>query len=168
MRRILENKWNISSDSLVSKTKKLTQRNLLRISSFIFDFAASVTIRLRILKQHKWRKKLNWDNQITKEDLPELFGLPKEVENLQPLHVHRKHFAESTSEVTLHISSDASYAAPASVAHLVYTTGSDSKSKLTFALGKAREAPLERCKITKLEHQAALFDSHFARCFKQH
>ena len=108
MKHILENKWNIFSDSLVSKTKKL-MRNLLRISSFIFDFAAPVTIRLRLLKQHIWRIKLKWDNQITKGDLPEVFGLPQEVDNLQSLHVPRKHFADSTSEVTLHIFSAALY-----------------------------------------------------------
>ena len=52
-------------------------------------------------------------------------------------HVPRHCFAGPTSEITLLVFSDESYAAPASVAYLVYTTESDTKPKVTFALGKA-------------------------------
>ena len=79
----------------------------------------------------------------------------------------RNYFAEPNSEITLYIFSDASYAAPASVAYLVYTTDSDSRPKNTFALGKAREAPLKQHTITKLKLQAALFGARLASIIKQ-
>ena len=131
-KRILGTEWNISSESLVFQPKKIqdlkrkkpTQRNLLHTLSSIFDpigFAAPVTIRLRILQQHIWRKGIKWDDPIAKDDLPELIDLIREDDNLQPLHVPRNSFAEPTSDITLHIFSDASYAALASIAYLVYT-----------------------------------------------
>ena len=160
---------NSSEENQDLKNKKPTQRNLLHTSSSIFDhigFAAPVTIRLRFLQQQIWRKGLKWDNQITKEHLPKLFDLLQEADNLQQLHVPRHYFAEPTSEFTLHIFSDASYAALASVAYLVYTTDSDSQPNITFALGKARVAPLKQHTITKLEIQAALFGARLASFIK--
>ena len=142
-------------------------RNLLLTSSSIFDpigFAAPVTFRLRILQQHIWRKGLKWDDQITKEDLLKLFNLLQEADKLQPINVPRIYFAEPTSEINF---SDASYAAHASVAYLVYSTDSDSKPKITFVLGKARIAPLKQHTITKLELQAALFGARLASFINQ-
>ena len=67
----------------------------------------------------------------------------------------------------MHIFSDASYAALASVAYFVYTRDSVSKPKVTFALGKARVAPFKQHTITKLELQAALFGARLASFIKQ-
>ena len=67
-----------------------------------------MTIRLRILQQVIWRKGLKLDDQIAKEDLPELNGLLQEADKLQTLHVPRNYFAEPTSEISLHIFSEAS------------------------------------------------------------
>ena len=76
-------------------------------------------------------------------------------------------FAEPTSEITFLVFSDKPYAAPASLAYLVYKTESDTKPKGTFALGKARVAPLKQHTVTKLEHQSTLFFARLVGFIKQ-
>ena len=53
------------------------------------------------------------------------------------------------------------------MAYLVYTTEPNTKPKITFALGKARVAPLKQHTITKLELHAALFGARIAGFIKQ-
>ena len=85
-KRILGIRWRVSNDTLSFTTdkqhelfqKKPTQRNLLRAASSIFDpigIAAPITIRLRIIQQAIWRKGMKWDDQMTREMIPELFEL---------------------------------------------------------------------------------------------
>ena len=70
---------------------------------YLIGPAAHVTIRLRILQQNIWGKGLKRPKRT-----PELFDILQEDENFQPLLVPRHHFSEPTSQITLHIFSDAS------------------------------------------------------------
>ena len=85
---------------------KPTQRNLLRAASSIFDpigIAAPITIRLRIIQQAIWRKGMKWDDQITREMIPEQFELLGERNDLQLVEIPRHYFGYSYDNIDLHV-----------------------------------------------------------------
>ena len=126
-KRILGIIWMVSNDTLSFTTdklqelaqKKLTQRNILRAASSIFDpigIAALITVRLRNNQQAIWRKGVKWDDQITRELIPELFELLDERDDLQTVEIPRHYYGCSYDSIAFHVFSDACYSALAVVA----------------------------------------------------
>ena len=174
--RVLGVKWNLHRDELIFEPKKCqqlktlppTQRSLLTISSSLFDplgIATPVKIRLRILQQTIWRHGLSWDDPIKEDDIPAFHNLLKEIEGLEEIKICRHYFnrtQQSIGNINLHVFTDASYTALATVAYFVYIV-EEERTHTTFVLGKARVAPLKQQTITKLELQAALFGARLAK-----
>ena len=99
---------------------------------------------------------MKWDDQITREMLPELFELLDERKDLQTVEIPRHYFGYSSDNMALHVFSDASYSVLAAVAYFVYSNSATRQFCGAFFLGKARVAPLKQHTITKLELQAAV------------
>ncbi|XP_063713744.1 uncharacterized protein LOC134841642 [Symsagittifera roscoffensis] len=178
-KRVLGIQWDIASDSLVFwpnnfydlLKKKRTQWNLLHTSSSVFDpigIAAPFTIPLRILQRSVWRQGLSWDDPLSNGNLPEFFTLLSEINQLQVVSIPRQYFFHKYSKLSLHVFSDASYAALALVAYIVYIEEITNQRSISLALGKARVAPLKQHAITKLELQAALIGSRLVKFIKTH
>ena len=150
--------------------KKPIQRNLLCAAFSIFDpigVAAPITIRLRIIQQEIWRKGMKWDDQITRDLIPELFGLLDERNDLQTVEIPRHKFGYSYDNIALQVFSDAPYSTLAAVAHFVYSNSVTRQISSAFVVGKARVAPLKQHPITKFEMKAAVFGARHAKFIRK-
>ena len=74
--RALIVQWNISSDtfgfSVIIKDRSATRRGILLVISSVYDplgFIAPFILPAKILLQQLCKKKLDWDNKISDEDL---------------------------------------------------------------------------------------------------
>ena len=110
---------------------------------------------------------MKWDDQITRERIPELFELLDERNNLQTVEIPRHFFGYSYDNIALHVFSDASYSALAAVAYFVYSNSAIRQICSAFVLGKARVAPLKQHTITKLELQATVFGARLAKFIRR-
>ena len=99
---------------------------------------------------------MEWDDQITRDLVPELFELLDERNDLQTVEIPRYYFGYCYDNIALHFFSDASYSALATVAHFVYSNSGTRRISSAFVLGKARAAPLKQHTITKFVIQAAI------------
>ena len=131
-------------DTLCTRSYKLnidakTKRNILAESSKIFDplgLLSPATIRARIFLQELWKKKLDWDEDLSEEDLGCWKKLAKDLEKLQKIKIPRMiGFRNVTQE--LHIFCDASSLAYGCCAYLV----SQEMTSLVYA--KSKVAPIK-------------------------
>ena len=166
LERVLGVKWKPDSDDFVVQATKFktkmenvrTQRKLLKFVSSIFDplgITAPLTIRLRQCLQLVWKLNPQWDKEIDTSSLPQLQQWIDETEGFKDVKIPRQYFADKARRsIELHIFSDASEIALATVAYLriVYT---DDSIDVKFIMGKAKVAPIKRMTIPNLELQAA-------------
>ena len=110
---------------------------------------------------------MKWDDQITREMIPELFEFLDERKDLQTVEIPRHYFGYSSDNMALHVFSDASYSLLAAVAYFVYSNSATRQICNAFFLGKARVAPLKQHTITKLELQAAIFGARLAKFIRR-
>ena len=110
---------------------------------------------------------MKWEDQITREMIPELFELLDERRDLQTVEILRHYFGYSYDNIALHVFSDASYSALAAVAYFVYSNSATRQICSAFVLGKARVAPVKQHTITKLELQAAVFGARLAKFIRR-
>ena len=143
--------WCVSSDTFRFKVnikdRPATRRRILSVVSSIYDplgFVAPFILPAKILLQNLCKKKLDWDDKISDEDLERwkswLDALPK----LEQFCIDRCFKPSDFGEVVscqLHYFSDASELAYGTVAYLrlVNATGT---VHCSFLIGKSRLSPL--------------------------
>ena len=136
--------WNVQEDITmlhghVSSPKIVTKREILRCVSQLFDplgYMLPVTIRSRIFLQDIWRIKVGWDDVLPMEFVDIWENLRKYL-----LACYRISFPRQlrlSSDITLHVFSDASNKAYGCVAYLV----SENHSNIVAA--KATVAPIKK------------------------
>ena len=145
--------------------KAPTKRNVLSAIASLFDplqFLALFTVRAKVLMQEIWMAGVDWD-----EELPEnlkvkwekwISELPQ-LSNVAILRCLRRAYPEN---IELHLFSDASNEAFASVAYLVCRYQDSSPSSRLIA-SKCRVSPVKAMTIPRLELMGAVLSSRLAQ-----
>lgn len=162
--RALGVEWDVGSDSfgfhITVKDRPATRRGLLSMMSSIYDplgFVAPYVLRAKAILQNLCRKKLDWDDEIPKEDLDRWQSWLHELPKLEQFKVERcfkpKDFG-SIANCQLHCFSDASELGYGAVSYVRLIDTND-KIQCSFVLGKSRLAPMKKMTIPRLELSAA-------------
>ena len=145
--------------------KAPTKRNVLSAIASLFDplqFLALFTVRAKVLMQEIWMAGVDWD-----EELPEnlkvkwekwISELPQ-LSNVAILRCLRRAYLEN---IELHLFSDASNEAFASVAYLVCRYQDSSPSSRLIA-SKCRVSPVKAMTIPRLELMGAVLSIRLAQ-----
>ena len=168
--------WCVSSDTFRFKVnikdRPATRRGILSVVSSIYGplgFIAPFILPAKILLQNLCKKKLDWDDEISDEDLERwkswLDALPK----LEQFCIDRCFKPSDFGEVVscqLHYFSDASELAYGAVAYLrlVNATGA---VHCSFVIGKSRLSPLKTVTIPRLELSAATLSTELDRMIRE-
>lgn len=171
--KVLGLRWVVTTDELEvdldsvlsllnSEGIQGTKRSILRIMARIFDpigVLAPWTVRLKILFQNIWRRKLSWDENLP-TDLQGTWTICRsELNELNDIAIPR-YFKSNAHSTQLHIFADASQFAFGAVAY-ARTYQSNENVSVQFICAKGRVAPLKsdnqsELTIPKLELTAAL------------
>ena len=179
LERVLGVKWKPDTDVFLLEAKKfhaidkkdLTQRKLLKFASSIFDplgITMPLTIRLRQSLQLAWSNGPQWDKPLNMEHLTDLNDWIEKRSQFNDICLPRIYFKPETKilKTQLHVFSDASELALASVAYLRIRYDDDT-TELKFVIGKARVAPNSRMTIPNLELQVATNGAKLSRFIKE-
>ena len=153
--------WDSSRDVLqvsigtLSPLKQCTKRSVISDIAKTFDvlgWFAPATILMKILFQHLWEIKLEWDEEVPRNIQKMHHEWKQQLPLLKDIAVNRCYFRPGCSVVKteLHGFSDASEDAYAAVIYLraVYDKGPPS---LSLIIAKTKVAPLKKQSIPRLE-----------------
>ena len=170
VQRTLGIRWDVQHDNFVficqPKANPATKRGLVSALSSVFDpcgFISPFTIRAKLLAQQLWLEHIEWD-----QALPDLIAAKwqawlNDLDGLSAFKLPRHHSKHSrcVHDVELHVFSDASELAFATVAYLRYHAGDQVVS--SFLASKSRVAPLKTLSIPRLELQGALLAARLGK-----
>lgn len=165
MQRSLGLNWELESDSFTYRLSKeerpFSKRGLLSTINGIFDpigFVAPVVVSGKILMRETLRGSYNWDDPLPVHLLDKWSNWKNSLRFLEDVHIPRTYTPSSLSKTLckeLHIFSDASEAAIASVAYL-RTVDDSNNIHVGFILGKCKLAPTSGHSVPRLELCAAV------------
>ena len=167
--------WNCQTDAFVFHFKSTpeaeTKRLILAAVSSVFDplgLVAPVVLTAKIILQDVWRLKLEWDETVPTDVLTRWHRWTEEIPLLEEVTVRRSHLTQPQSNyrsVQLHAFADASKDGYGAVIYIPAET--DVGVSVTFALAKARVAPIHQLSIPKLELQAALMAARLVSFYRR-
>ena len=159
--KVLGHTWNIQSDSLalekqalVNKLTKPTKRSVLREIAAVFDplgLFSPVLLQGKVFLQSLWSKHIEWDDEISSEELAVWSLVSSNIDGLSDISNKRciaTNDSENMQQYLVCFCDASSYAYAASV-YLVQINGEESKSDLIFS--KRRLAPLNKITIPTIE-----------------
>ena len=146
--------FNVDIDSC---SKELTKRNLLSITSKLFDpmgWLSPVVIQFKILMQQTWVRGLQWDERLP-DDIATLWNrLKADLSALRELQIPRAIVTTRIKNVQIHVFSDASEKAFAAV---IYSRVTDTlgNSSVKIISSKTKVSPVKTVSLPRLELCAA-------------
>ena len=161
--------WNTASDTLslmpkslqTSQTTQPTKRTVLQDLSKIFDPLGTltpVTISAKLFMQQLWQQKLRWNEPLNSTLTSEWHCITGNLTQTPQYHIPRWYLKSiNTEQLTLHVFVDASMKAYGAVAYICDDTHS------SFAIAKARVAPLKNHTLPPLELMAAVTGSRLCK-----
>ena len=166
-RRILGVLWDNEEDSFKFHVKlkdgPFTRRGLLYALSSVFDplgFLAPLILAAKLLLQDLCRRKYDWDDRLSEEDVKVWKRWSEGLRNLSAVSVPRCLIRSDMGEfdtlfqTQLHHFADASSVAYSTVSYL-RVIASNGTIFCNFLMGKSRLAPLKTVSIPRLELVAA-------------
>ena len=166
-RRILGVLWDNEEDSFKFHVKlkdgPFTRRGLLSALSSVFDplgFLAPLILAAKLLLQDLCRRKYDWDDRLSEEDVKVWKRWLEGLRNLSAVSVPRCLIRsdmgdfDTLFQTQLHHFADASSVAYSTVSYL-RVIASNGTILCNFLLGKSRLAPLKTVSIPRLELVAA-------------
>ena len=156
--KVLGHTLNIQSDSLALKKPSLvngsikpTKRSILKEIASVFDplgLFSPVLLQGKVFLRSLWSKQIEWDDEISSEDLAVWSSISSNIDGLSDISIKRciaTNDSENMQQYLVCFCDASSYAYAASV-HLVQINGEqESKSDLIFS--KTRLAPLKKITI---------------------
>lgn len=172
--KVLGHKWTIETDSIslkesnvLQESRSVTKRSVLKQLSSVFDplgLFSPVLLKGKLLLQSLWCKRLEWDDEISRDDEEIWLSIRSDLSKLPEYQVKRCISLKAKDEDVesyLICCCDASTHAYAATVYLLQKFQSESKINLVFS--KSRLAPLKQITIPRLELMAALIG---VRCLK--
>lgn len=153
-------KFNKGNKEVLNGERTPTKRELLRILMSIFDplgLLGHYLITLKILLQHVWKSKIDWDEPINKTQ-DEKFQKWREIlPQIQDLHIPRCYLhspMNEETEIELHAFVDASEEAEAAVVYI--RIKNNDSVRCVLVASKTKVAPLRILSIPRLELESAV------------
>ncbi|XP_062614568.1 uncharacterized protein LOC134276324 [Saccostrea cucullata] len=157
--------WELKSDSFTYRLsvgeRPFSKRGLLSTINGIFDpigFVVPVVVSGKVLMRDSLRGSHNWDDPLPPHLLDRWSNWKDSLKLLEDVHIPRTYAPVSlqgTLSIELHIFSDASETAIASVAYL-RTVDVSNNVHVGFVLGKCKLAPMKGHSVPRLELCAAV------------
>ena len=150
----------------------LTKRGLLQGVASIFDplgIVSPFTLKAKLLIQRLWALKYAWDDQLTGDELEECEHWLSQAKHLREVLIPRCFKGLLECELyrsELHVFCDASENGFAAVAY-IRIISAQGKQTSSFAMSRARLAPLKQLTIVRLELQAAVLAVRLADTIKR-
>ncbi|XP_042240042.1 uncharacterized protein LOC121878116 [Homarus americanus] len=174
--RALGAMWDLNGDQFAAKvqvpTRPATKRGLLAVVSSMYDplgFICPFTIKAKLIFQDECRRKKDWDEDITKQNLHKRLRWLEDLKSLRNFKVPRCYRPGGLGCATssqLHHFCDASQVAYAVVTYL-RTVDNEGKARCSFVCGKARLAPLNQLMVPRLELCAAVLATRTDQTIKR-
>ena len=145
--------------------KPPTKRNVLSAISSLFDplqFLAPFTVRAKVLMQEVWMAGIDWDDELPEDLKVKWERWVSELPQLSNVAVPRCLRRPNPVDIELHLFSDASNDAFASVAYLVCRY-QDSRPSSSLIASKCRVSPVKAMTIPRLELMGAVLSSRLAQ-----
>ena len=145
--------------------KAHTKRNVLSAIASLFDplqFLAPFTVRAKVLMQEIWMAGVDWDDKLPENLKVKWKKWVSELPQLSNVAVPRCLRRAYPDSIELHLFSDASNEAFASVAYLVCRYQDSSPSSRLIA-SKCRVSPMKTITIPRLELMGAVLSSRLAQ-----
>ncbi|XP_057374666.1 uncharacterized protein LOC130695542 [Daphnia carinata] len=156
--------WDFRRDVFVLGAKAepggRTKRDLLKSIFSIFDplgFLAPIVFQAKVLMQDIWRRKFDWDDELSQDLIDRWIRWTETLPSLSKLVLERC-ISPPRNDLTateLHIFGDASELGFGAVAYVRFLFN-DRPASVKFIISKARVAPLKFLTIPRLELNAAV------------
>ncbi|VDI04630.1 Hypothetical predicted protein [Mytilus galloprovincialis] len=164
---VLGHIWNIEDDKVAVKPSKFTvcpgkttkRRTLMELAE-IFDpigLFSPIIISGKMFVQDLWKRNLQWDDELSTEDLSKWINISTELKRVSEVFIPRcvyLHSVLNDKTCKLLCFCDASARAYSAAVYLHQTCGQSSRSDLIFS--KSRLAPVKEMSIPRLELMAVL------------
>ncbi|XP_053373003.1 uncharacterized protein LOC128546473 [Mercenaria mercenaria] len=174
--KILGMRWNAETDMLMFQTTHIpiraitTKREILRQTSRLYDplgLLSPVTVRAKIMLQHIWQEKFDWDTQLPADIQHRWENLVNDLNIISTTKYRRCYFeipaadeksqkGADTLPLTLHVFVDTSQSSYGAAAYLC--KGQQS----SLIMSKNRVAPLKKLTLPRLELMAATVGARLA------
>ena len=175
--KVLGHLWNIENDSISLKQADIpthehnpTKRIVLKTIASVFDpqgLFSPVILRGKVMLQNLWSKGLDWDDEISSEDLLSWSELKSDINNVSECQIPRCVRMNTSGAIQnrLLCFCDASQNAYATLIYLHQTNGSETKVDLMFT--KTRLTPVKGMTIPRAELMAVLIGVRCLEFVKQ-
>ncbi|XP_045178019.1 uncharacterized protein LOC123538117 [Mercenaria mercenaria] len=174
--KILGMRWNAETDVLMFQTTNIpiraitTKREILRQTSRLYDplgLLSPVTVRAKIMLQHIWQEKFDWDTELPADIQHRWENLVNDLNTISTTKYRRCYFeipaADEKSQkeadilpLTLHVFVGTSQSSYGAAAYLC--KGQQS----SLIMSKNRVAPLKKLTLPRLELMAATVGARLA------
>ena len=178
LERVLGVLWDLKSDEYIVSfeipalmewktiNRAPTKREILKAMMSVFDplgICQPFMIKLKILFQELWRKKLDWNDFISNEYCKKWQNWLEEAASLKEIRIRRCYFPEvpSVSAAELHTFCDASDKGYAAVTYL--RINHNEKHYVAFVQAKSKVAPIKHLTIPRMELQACVMGHEIAQ-----
>lgn len=182
--KVLGMLWNTTSDSfcfklnenrikdgILSGVQRPTKREILRIVMMVFDplgLLAQFMIYAKILLQHIWLAKLDWDEPLNDELFEKWRHWAKYLPSIEQIRIPRCYLSilslANENNIELHIFVDASRDAFAAAA---YYRVENEIVECSLISAKTRVAPLKLLSVPRLELEGAILGVRLANNISQ-
>ena len=176
VQRTLGLHWNLSEDAFyfdVSEEQKpYTKRGVLSTINSLFDpigFLSPITIEGKLILRDVMSEVYDWDDPLPRTKYEDWSIWRDSLPHLRQVHIPRCYSPKSLCDsvrIELHTFSDASETAIAAASYL-FTCFEDGSCYISFAMGKAKVAPVRGHTIPRLELCAAVLASEIAETVKE-
>ncbi len=164
--------WKTSDDVFtfhvedLKSDKRATKRDVLRVIASLFDplqFLAPFTTRAKMLMQEIWQAGVEWDEILPIHLHAKWTQWASELVKLSYVQIPQCLRRANPKAIYLHIFSDSSEKAYATVAYLVCHYDADDAVTSCIIMSKSRVSPIKAVAIPRLELMGAVLSTRLAK-----
>ena len=145
--------------------EKATKRNVLRVIASLFDplqFLVPYTTRAKMLMQEIWQAGVEWDEVLPVHLHAKWTQWVSELAELSYVQIPRCLRQTNPTSIYLHVFSDSSEKAYATVTYLVCHYGTDGAVTSCIIIMQSRVSPIKAVTIPRLELMGAVLSTRIA------
>ena len=149
----------------LKNNEKATKRNVRRVIASLFDplqFLAPYTTRAKMLMQEIWQAGVEWDEVLPVHLHAKWTQWVSELAELSYVQIPHCLRQTNPTSIYLHVFSDSSEKAYATVTYLVCHYGTDGAVTSCIIMAKSRVSPIKAVTIPRLELMGAVLSTRIA------